>query len=266
VREVTFEAGSDLLSAKHGSVAFALLTDFDVTLTYLLAEPNISGAEVNDMSRNKTRFLIALSLAALLASSAGLYAGKYNQVVDIGAPLPQFSNLPAIDGSTLSSSDLKEDVVVLVFLASHCPWVKGMDGDLVKLVDQFKGRSVRVVGVAVNHREDDRLPAMKQHAVQFGYNFTYVYDESQDLGRKLGATHTPEYFVFNKQRKLVYTGAIHNSPAQMRTDGSVNYTRGIPTELYVKDAIEAALAGKPAPVAETAAQGCTVEYEKTGSK
>jgi peroxiredoxin len=218
------------------------------------------------MSRNKTRFLIALSLAALLASSAGLYAGKYNQVVDIGAPLPQFSNLPAIDGSKLFSVDLKEDVVVLVFLANHCPWVKGMDGDLVKLVDQFKGRSVRVVGVAVNHREEDRLPAMKQHAAQFGYNFTYVYDESQDLGRKLGATHTPEYFIFNKQRKLVYMGAIHNSPAQMRTDGTVNYTRGTPTELYVKDAIEAALSGKPVTVAETAAQGCTVEYEKSGQK
>jgi len=203
---------------------------------------------------------IALALIVLLLTTP-VFAGKYNQVVDIGAPMPEFGALPAVDGSTLSSHDLKEDVVVLVFLASHCPWVKGMDGDLVKAVDFFKGKSVRFVGVAVNHRADDRLPAMKEHAAQFKYNFTYVYDESQDLGRKLGATRTPEYFVFNKARKLVYMGLLYNSPASMRSDGSINYTKGAPTEFYVRDAVEAALAGKPAPVAETRASGCTVEYE-----
>jgi peroxiredoxin len=203
---------------------------------------------------------MALAVALLCAASA--FAGKYNSVVDIGAPMPQFTNLPATDGATLSSKDIHEDVVVLVFLASHCPWVKGMNGDLVKLVDEFQGQSVRVVGVSVNHRQDDRLPAMKEHAAQFKYNFTYVFDESQEVGRKLGATKTPEYFVFNKDRKLVYMGAIHNSPAQMRADGTVNYTRGEPTQFYAADAVKAALAGKPVPEAETRAQGCTVEYEK----
>lgn len=210
----------------------------------------------------KPGFCFGVILALLLIGSATLFAGKFNQVANIGDPLPQFSGLPAADGSTLSSSDLKDDVVVLVFLASHCPWVRGMDGDLIKLVDEFKGQSVRVVGVSVNHREDDRLPAMKVHAARVGYNFTYLYDESQDLGRKLGATHTPEYFVFNKQRKLVYMGAIHNSPAMMRDDGTVSYTKGAPTQNYVKDAIKAALAGTSAPESETRAQGCTVEYGK----
>ena len=206
------------------------------------------------------RLTLVLSLGVLLLV-VPVFAGKYNQVVDIGAPMPEFSNLPATDGTTLSSRDLKEDVVVLVFLASHCPWVRGMNGDLVKTVDEFKGKSVRFVGLAVNHREDDRLPAMKEHAAQFKYNFTYVYDESQDLGRKLGATRTPEYFVFNKARKLVYMGLLYNSPASMRSDGSINYTKGAPTEFYVKDAITAALAGKPVAVTETRASGCTVEYE-----
>ncbi len=208
--------------------------------------------------RNTTR--VALSLIVLLLV-APAFAGKYNQVVDIGAPMPEFSALPATDGTTLSSRELKEDVVVLVFLANHCPWVKGMDGDLVKTVDSFKGKSVRFVGVAVNHRADDRLPAMKEHAARVKYNFTYVYDESQDLGRKLGATRTPEYFVFNKARKLVYMGLLYNSPASMRTDGSINYSKGTPTEFYVKDAVEATLAGKPVPMTETRASGCTVEYE-----
>lgn len=63
-----------------------------------------------------------------------------------------------------------------------------MDHDLIKLVNQFAGRDMRLVGFSVNHREDDRLPAMKEHAAKVGYNFTYVYDESQEFGRKLGAT------------------------------------------------------------------------------
>jgi len=215
------------------------------------------------MNSRRFKFRSTFLLVVLLLGGTALFAGKYNQIVDIGASLPQFANLPATDGTALSSRDLKEDVVVLVFLANHCPWVKGMNADLVNLVDEFRGQSVRVVGIAVNHREDDRMPAMKAHAAQFHYNFTYVFDESQDLGRRMGATRTPEYFVFNKEKRLVYLGAIHNSPAQMRGDGTISYTRGAPTKFYVRDAIRATLAGKPALEAETLAQGCTVEYERS---
>jgi hypothetical protein len=203
----------------------------------------------------------ALTLCALaLASTAG--AGQYNAIMSIGDPMPSFESLPAIDGSTLSSSALDQDVVVLVSLANHCPWVRGMDGDLVKLVQGLDGRSVRVVAFSVNHREEDRLPAMKEHAGKAGYNFTYVYDDSQELGRDLGATHTPEYFVFDKARKLVYTGALYDSPAKMGSDGKPHYMNGEPRVHYVRDAIDATLAGQPVKVAETSAPGCTVEYER----
>ncbi|HUO85656.1 MAG TPA: thioredoxin family protein [Thermoanaerobaculia bacterium] len=187
-------------------------------------------------------------------------AGEFNSVVDLGASMPSFSKLPTTAGETLSSADLKEDVVVLVFLANHCPWVNGMDGDLVRLVEGFKGKSVRVVGVSVNHRDDDRLPAMKEYGKKRGYNFSYLFDESQALGRKLGATRTPEYFVFDKNRKLVYMGAIHDSPARMDRDGELHYTRGDPTQFYVRDAVAATLSGKPVTPAETRAHGCTIEY------
>jgi peroxiredoxin len=209
-------------------------------------------------AKSKTCFVVVL--VAIVVSSSVAIAGKYNAVVDVGDPVPTFGKLPTTSGSHLSLNDVKDDVLVLVFLANHCPWVKGGDGDLIKLVDEVEGQSVRVVGVSVNHRQDDRLPAMKEHAAKVGYNFTYVYDESQELGRKLGATITPEYFVFGPDRRLAYMGLLHNSPAMMRGDGTVQYTNGEPTEFYVKDAIEAVLAGKPAPVAETRAQGCTVKY------
>jgi peroxiredoxin len=197
----------------------------------------------------------------LFLTACQLQAGKYNQIINIGDQMPEFSNLPSVSGAALSSNELTEDVVVLVLLANHCPWVRGMDQDLVKLVDQFKDKSVRVVGFSVNHREDDRLNAMKLHAKKVGYNFTYVFDESQSLGRQLGATRTPEYYVFDKNRNLAYMGLLYNSPAKMNADGSVRHINGEVTENYVADAITALLAGSQPQTAETRAHGCSVKYE-----
>ena len=204
----------------------------------------------------KTLLFVLLTTLTL----APAWAGQYNSVISIGDPLPAFANLPATDGSRYASTDFDTDVLVLVSLANHCPWVRGMDAGLVELVKQFKGRSVRVVGFAVNHRAEDRLPAMVEHAREAGYNFTYVYDESQQLGRALGATRTPEYFVFGPDRKLAYTGLLTNSPGRITRDGKVMYTNGEPSQFYVHDAVEAVLAGRSPDPAETRAQGCSVEY------
>jgi peroxiredoxin len=198
----------------------------------------------------------------LLAGSVLLFAGRYNKVVQIGMTAPGFQSLPATDGQNYSLADFKEDVVVVVFLANHCPWVRGNDRDLIKLVNDYRGKSVRVVGIGVNLRREDALAAMKERAAKSGYNFIYLHDATQQVGRRYGATHTPEYFVLNKERKIVYTGALTNSPGMAEYDGSVRYTRGDPKDFYVRNAIDAALAGRSATVAETAAQGCTVEYER----
>lgn len=207
------------------------------------------------------RWITPAILALLLSVPAIAAAGQYNMVMNIGDAMPVFENLPTTDDKMLSSADLAESVVVLVSLANHCPWVKGMDSGLVGLVDQFKGQDVRVVGFAVNRRDDDRLPAMKEHAEKAGYNFTYAYDDSQELGRKLGATRTPEYFVFNAERKLVYMGLLTNSPARVTRSGEVSFINGDPTDFYVAEAINATLAGEKVNPAETRAHGCSVKYE-----
>jgi peroxiredoxin len=206
---------------------------------------------------------ILRSVAPLLvAGSLVLVAGRFNKVVQIGTAAPNFQNLPGTDGQNHSLSDFKEDVLVVVFLANHCPWVRGNDRDLIKLVSDYTGKSVRVIGIGVNLRQEDILPAMKERATKSGYNFVYLHDATQQVGRLYGATHTPEYFVLNKERKIAYTGLLTDSPGLAEYDGSVHYTRGTPKELYVRNAIDSALAGKPAPVTETAAQGCTVEYQR----
>jgi peroxiredoxin len=203
-------------------------------------------------------YFILLVLFSLQSSLS--FAGQYNSILSIGNNLPVFNNLPSISGETISSNQLEEDILVFVSLANHCPWVKGMDKDLVALSHQFKDDKVRIIGLSMNHREDDRLPAMAVHAQKVGYHFDYLYDESQELGRALGATRTPEYFVFNKKRKLIYMGALYNSPAKMSNDGSIKHINGEPSEFYVQNAILAALSDKPVSPSETRAHGCTVKY------
>ena len=205
--------------------------------------------------------LVFTLLAVLLMAPVMTSAGEFNAVMNIGDPMPAFENLPTTDGGKLSSTDLAASVVVLVSLANHCPWVKGMDAGLVALVDEFKEQDVRVVGFAVNHREDDRLPAMQEHAARVGYNFTYMFDESQEIGRRLGATRTPECFVFNEAREVVYMGLLTNSPARVTRSGEISFINGEPVDFYVADAINATLKGETVEPAETRAQGCTVNYE-----
>ncbi len=203
-----------------------------------------------------------LLITCLLLLAQSLHAGKFNAVLNIGDPMPTFNNLPGTSGNTLSSDQLTESVIVFVSLANHCPWVRGMDKDLVQLVTDFEDDDIRVIGISMNHREEDRLSAMKKHAIRIGYNFEYLFDESQELGRQLGATRTPEYFIFNADRKLVYMGLLHNSPGKMNSDGSVNYINGEPDEFYVKNAIKNILNDETVLPAETRAHGCSIKYVK----
>jgi len=212
------------------------------------------------MNRHSLGWLLRFAPILALAAAA-LTAGKYNVVITIGMKAPAFNNLPATDGKSYSISDFKEDALVLVFLANHCPWVKGGERDLIQTVNEFKGKSVRFIAIGVNLRAEDALLAMKERAAQAGYNFLYLHDASQEIGRKLGATHTPEYFVLNKQREIVYNGLLTNSPAVME-GGAPRYVNGQPKEFYVRDAVNAVLGSASVPVAETRSQGCTVEYAR----
>jgi len=208
------------------------------------------------------KFAIKPFFVFLVFLSSYSSAGKYNSILNIGDAMPSFADLPATSGDTLSSADIKEPIVVMVSLANSCPWVKGMDPGLVTLANKFEGKDVRVVGFAVNHKQADRLTAMKVHAKSAGYRFDYVYDESQELGRKLGATRTPEYFVFNKERKLAYTGLLYDSPARMKKDGSIKHIDGEPKEHYVEKAVSALLDNQIVDPTETRAHGCSVKYLK----
>ena len=165
---------------------------------------------------------------------------------------PSF-RLRGTDGAehTLESYD-GVDILVLVKSCNHCPYVQAWEGRMIELQNEFGNRGFTLVAISSNDAErypEDSLDAMTERAREQGFNFDYLYDESQDVARALGSERTPEVFLFDEGRRLVYHGAIDDS----RDDRDVK-------ERYLRDAIEAVLDGREPAVRETQAVGCSVKY------
>jgi peroxiredoxin len=195
-------------------------------------------------------FLILAGLA-LIASPA--FAGKYNTKVSVGDKAPVFSGIPAVNidkDTSLSLGDVKEDVVVVVFLGNHCPVVVAYEDRIIDFANDYKGKGVKVVGLSVNDIEEDKLPGIKVRVKDKGYNYVYGYDESGKIGKAYGATRTPQFFVLDKDRVIRYTGAM---------DDSQNETKV--TKRYLRDAVDAVLKGETVAEPETRAVGCGIRYK-----
>ncbi|MBV9121986.1 MAG: thioredoxin family protein [Planctomycetes bacterium] len=203
------------------------------------------------------RYLSILSLLGaglLLVNPAE--AGKYNRKITIGQQAPAWENLPGVDGKTHSLSDLKDkDVVVMVITCNHCPVAQAYQDRIIAFAKKYTedpNSKVALVAINVNNIPEDRLPQMKERAREKGFPFPYLYDQSQKIGHEYGASVTPEFYVLDKDRKIVYTGAM---------DDSMN-----PSEVtvnYLEPAVEAALKGEKPATTETRARGCGVKYDTT---
>jgi peroxiredoxin len=197
---------------------------------------------------------LVLSLAALALIASPAFAGKYNKVVSVGEKAPTFSGIPAVEGTqdaSLTLSDIKNDIVVLVFLANHCPVVTAYEDRIIDFANDYKGKGVKVIGVSVNDIDQDRLPGIKERVKAKGYNYVYGYDESQQIGKAYGATNTPQFFVFDKDRVIRYMGALDDS---QKEDGV--------KKTYLRDAVDSLLKGESVEVSETRPVGCGVKYTK----
>jgi len=199
------------------------------------------------------KMVLTLAGLALIASPA--FAGKFNKVVSVGDKAPTFSGIPAVLGTqdtSLSLSDIKEDVVVLVFLANHCPVVVAYDDRIVDFANDYKGKSVKLVGVCVEPNfEGDKLPGIKEKVKVQGAPYVYGYDESQAIGKAYGATNTPQFVVLDKNRVIRYLGALDDNQNESKV-----------TKHYVRDAVDAVLKGEKPEIEETQPKGCGISYTK----
>ncbi|MFN0018086.1 MAG: thioredoxin family protein [Pirellulaceae bacterium] len=188
-----------------------------------------------------------------LAIALGASAAEPTKV-EVGKTTIFWSELPGVDGRKHSMAEFdKCEVVVIATTCNHCPIAIEYYERMKEFSLRYCGKEgkVALVAVSLSNLETDRLPRMKQMAKRQGFNFPYLYDESQELGKSLGATNTPQFFVLDRNRLLVYRGAW---------DDNLNATHVQRT--YVVDAIEALLAGKSPSVAETKAKGCPIDYNE----
>jgi peroxiredoxin len=194
---------------------------------------------------------LAVAATALLLLVSSTYAGKFNTVLNVGDKAPGWSGAIGIDDKQHSFNDYKDKVVVMVFTCNKCPVAVAYEDRLVALQKEYKDKGVQFVAINVNEAEADSLPKMKERAEEKGFNFPYLYDASQASARAYGATVTPHVFVLDQDRKITYMGAVDDSQQPDKV-----------TKQYLRDAINAALAGTSPEVTETKQFGCGIQYKR----
>jgi len=188
-------------------------------------------------------------LPMLCLAFSSVLAGQYNEKLKIGDAAPIWKDLPGVDGKKHSLSDLKDTpVVVVVFTCSSCPTAVNYEARIQSLQLKY-GDKLKVVAVGVNHESEDQLPAITAHAKEEKFAFQYIYDASQNLAKMYGAKYTPEFFVLNADRKIVYMGAMDdkNDPKMV-------------TKNHLDSAIKSVLAGEKLETTETQARGCLIRF------
>jgi peroxiredoxin len=185
-------------------------------------------------------------------------AGKYNDVLNIGDPAPAWKDLEGTDGKKHSLADLKgKEVVVVVFISNSCDVATDYEDRILAFSKKYAGPSGKIALVAINVNKvpEDLLPAMRERAAAKGFDFPYLIDETQQIGRDFGANFTPEFFVLDKERKIAYMGGMDDSSLAETVKAR-----------FLEPAVEAVLAGKAPETAEAPAIGCRIRYERQKRK
>ena len=174
--------------------------------------------------------------------------------IALATEAPTF-DLPGVDGRQHSLGDYSDTpALAIVWSCNHCPYVQAWEGRMIELQREFGDRGFGLVAINSNDADaypEDSFDAMQGRAEAQGFNFDYLYDEDQSVLNAYGAERTPEVFLFDGERRLVYHGAIDDS----RNETAV-------TRHYLRDALDAVLEGRDPPVAETPPSGCSVKWRQ----
>lgn len=200
---------------------------------------------------------------ALLVTSVLLRGADFQPpTLALGSAAPDF-NLPGVDGRSYSLKDFERaTILTIIFTCNHCPTAQYYEARVKQLVNDYKDKGVAVVAIMPNDPKSVRLDElgwtdlsdtfaeMKVRAKDRQYNYSYLYDgETESVSRQYGPVATPHAFVFDQQRKLRYVGAIDDSERVEHV-----------TRSYLREALDALLAGKEVPAAKTKVVGCSIKW------
>jgi thiol-disulfide isomerase/thioredoxin len=196
---------------------------------------------------------IAIVTGAAVVASAGESTGG----IAIGSKVPAAvakTKMKNVDGKLLSITDVTGKAgTLVVFTCNHCPFAKAWEQRIVELGNAYAGKGIGVILVNANDpttHPEDGFEEMQARAKSRGMKIPYVVDDTSGVAKAFGASVTPEAFLFDKGGKLAYHGAVddnRNEPDKVKAR-------------YLKDALDAVVAGKAPPVAETKGLGCGIKF------
>ncbi len=179
----------------------------------------------------------------------------YSKGMPIGTRAPQFA-LPGTDGKTYSLDTFADaKVLVIIFTCNHCPYAKASEDRFIAIQKDYADKGVTLVAINPNDATrypDDSLEHMKIRATEKNFNFPYLCDETQQVARAYDAACTPDIFVFDAQRKLVYNGRMDDNwkePEQVRRHD-------------LRTAIDCALQGNPVTFDPIPSMGCSIKWKE----
>ncbi|WP_124727407.1 thioredoxin family protein [Staphylospora marina] len=181
-----------------------------------------------------------------------------SNMIPLGEKAPAFSLPDVVSGKTRTLDELKSDIAtVIMFICNHCPFVKHVQAELVRLANDYMPKGISFVAINSNDAEkypDDSPERMKEVAEERKYPFPYLYDESQDTARAYRAACTPDFYIFDKDLKLVYRGQLDDS----RPGNDLPVTGA-----SIRSALDNLLEGKPVSADQKPSIGCNIKWKES---
>ncbi|MBA2875325.1 thioredoxin family protein [Thermaerobacillus caldiproteolyticus] len=176
----------------------------------------------------------------------------------LGKQAPSFELVNVTDGKTVRLEDVKSDIAtVIMFICNHCPFVKHVQQELVRLANDYQPKGITFIAINSNDVEkypDDSPENMKKVAEELGYPFPYLFDETQEVAKAYQAACTPDFYVFDGDLKCVYRGQLDDSRPN----------NGIPvTGESIRAALDALLNNEPVPTQQKPSIGCSIKWKES---
>jgi peroxiredoxin len=177
-------------------------------------------------------------------------------MLELGTKAPDFLLPDVVSGKKLSLADFsKNEILLVVFLCQHCPYVIHVKGELARIGKEYVPRNVGIIGISSNdvaNYPEDSPERLKSMAIELGLNFPICYDESQSVAKSYRAACTPEFYLFGRERRLIYRGQLDDSRPK----------NGNPvTGRDLRAALNAALDGKGIDPDQKPGIGCNIKWK-----
>lgn len=182
------------------------------------------------------------------------YTFSYNLSMGINAP--DFQLIDVMSNTSKTLNDIKSELAtVVMFICNHCPYVQYINPGIAKLANDYQAKGVNFVAISANDAEafpDDGPKYLKQQALDNGFTFPYLYDETQQVAKAYRASCTPDFYIFDKKLQLVYHGRMdHSNHKNMEPN----------TGADIRNALDCIIKGQPLVEEQHPSGGCNIKWK-----